>query len=163
MPTTSKKILVIAGSTRAARNSPAVAEWFMKHLPTVKGVEFELVDLKDYPLPFFEEPATPSTATEEYTNPQVKKWSKVIASADGYVFVTPEYNHSYPAVLKNAIDYLFKPWLFKPVAFVSYGASAGGVRAVEHLKQVLLELRMIPLHEEINIVNVWEHYDETSG
>ena len=154
-----KKIKVILGSSRQGRNGKKVADWFMSQVESYKDkMEFELLDLADWPIPFFDNPVSPAMGGEP--SGIVVDWAKKIAEADGIIIVTPEYNHGYPAVLKNAFDVIYKEWNYKPVSFVSYGAVSGGIRAVEQLKQVVLELKMIPMHEEVNIHFVWQAFAE---
>lgn len=155
-----KKIQIILGTTRDGRNGSKVSSWVMNYLSTLKtkDVEFELVDLLDWDLPFVHYHMPPLMG--EYPKGKVQDWANKIAEADGYLIVTPEYNHGYPAVLKNALDLINKEWNGKPVAFVSYGAAAGGVRAVEQLIQVVVELRMHPLKDQVNIQNIWAAFDE---
>jgi NAD(P)H-dependent FMN reductase len=147
-------IKVIVGSTRANRFSEKPAKWIFD-LATARG-EFavELLDLRDYPLPFFEEAMPPGLAKDQYTNPVVVKWRDKIREADGFVICTPEYNHGYPAVLKNALDYTYYAWARKPVAFVSWGG-AGGTRGVEQLRLVAVELDMAPSRWAVHIPNPW--------
>src|ERR1700733_8475627 len=114
------KIKVILGSTREARFSEKSAAWVMDYLKTVSGIEAELLDLREYPLPFFKESMSPSAIKEPYADPAVKKWTDKIADGDAYIVVTPEYNHGYPAVLKNAFDYVYKQWNRKVVGFVAH-------------------------------------------
>lgn len=147
------KILIIVGTTRQNRFSEKAAAYILQEATKLQGIEPELVDLRDYPLPFFDEPTPPSMfemAKHEYKNEVAKKWTQKIAEADGFIIVTAEYNHGYPAVLKNAMDYLYKEWNRKPVGFVSYG-SALGARAVEQLRQVAVELQMAPIRPAIHI------------
>ena len=122
------KIAVILGSTRPGRNGRAVAEWVLERAKSRPDADYELIDLLDYPLPHLDEPIPPSRG--HYTGDHTKDWAATIAAYDGYVFVTPEYNHSIPGVLKNAIDYIYAEWNNKAAGFVSYG-TVGGVRAVE--------------------------------
>src|ERR1700712_3044548 len=122
-PMADLKIAVILGSTREGRNGEAVAKWVLNAASTRSAADYELVDLRDYPLPLFDEPMSPAYAPS--TNPAVVRFADKIAEFDGYVFVTPEYNHSISGVLKNAIDYLYKEWNDKAAAFVSYGAFNG--------------------------------------
>lgn len=155
------KILVIIGTTRQNRSGETVANWVMANLPSTKNTEFELVDLRDWPLPFFDEAASPMVSQGNHQNELAKKWQDKVMAAAGFVIVTAEYNHSFPAVLKNAMDYWFAGWTTpKPVAFVSYGATSGGIRAVEHLRQVSLELKLKPAHAEVNIPFIWEAFNE---
>lgn len=152
------KIKIIAGSTRPMRFNIQPATWIYELAQKRGDIEVELLDLAKINLPFLDEPIPPSQnkSSKEHT----KKWAKIIGEADGFVFVTPEYNHSMSAALKNAIDYLFFEWHYKPVTFVSYGSLAGGSRAVEHLRGISAEVRMYDLREQIMLPNYWEHLDE---
>jgi NAD(P)H-dependent FMN reductase len=133
------RIGIIIGSTRPGRNGEAVAHWVYDIAAKRADAEFELVDLKDFNLPHLDEAAPPSLG--QYTQPHTLQWAEKIASFDGYVFVTPEYNHSTSGALKNAIDFLYAEWNNKAAGFVSYG-SLGGARAVEHLRLVMGELQV---------------------
>jgi len=123
------KIAVIVGSIRPGSVGGKVAQWYINQAKDVEGIDLDIIDLNDENLPFLDEPMPP--AMNQYTHEHTKKWSAKIAGYDGYVWVSAEYNHSIPAALKNAIDYLFHEWVNKPVTLVSYG-SMGGVRAAEH-------------------------------
>lgn len=159
--TKSKNILVIIGTTRINRASEGVANWVMKNLPETKYSSYELVDLRDWNLPFFDEAIPPLASKGSYENKVAQKWLEKAKNADGFLIVTGEYNHSIPAVLKNAMDYWYSDWTAnKPVAFVSYGATSGGIRAVEHLRQVSLELKLMPIHAEVNIPFIWAAFNE---
>lgn len=140
------KIGIILGSTRPGRNGEQVAKWVYDVASRRDDAEFELVDLLDYPLPHLDEPLPPSFGN--YRNEHTKQWAAKIASFDGFVIVTPEYNHGPSGVLKNALDYLYAEWNNKAVGFVSYGA-AGGVRAVEHLRLVAGELQMADVRQQV--------------
>lgn len=142
------KIGVILGSTRPGRNGETVAHWVMERATRRHDAEYTLVDLLDHPLPHFDEPQPPSWGT--YVGEHTKAWSETIAQFDGYVFVTPEYNHSTSGVLKNAIDYLYQEWNNKAAGFVSYGG-AGGVRAVEHLRLVAGELKIADVRSQVSV------------
>ncbi len=120
-------------------NGEAVARWVLEQASTRTDAEFELVDLRDHPLPNLDEEVPASMGM--YSQPHTKEWAATIAAYDGFVFVTPEYNHGTTGVLKDALDYLYAEWNNKAAGFVSYG-SAGGVRAVEHLRLVVGELQM---------------------
>ena len=146
------KIHIIIGSTRQNRFSEKIAPYIFGQLKKEEGVEAELVDLRDWPLPFFDEPMSPNMAKGNYVNPLGRKWADKIKEADGYIIVTPEYNHGYPAVLKNALDWVFYEWAHKPVGFVSYG-SVSGARSVEQLRQVVIELQMHPIRNAIHLPN----------
>ncbi|SFH92731.1 NADPH-dependent FMN reductase [Pisciglobus halotolerans] len=134
------KIGIITGSTRPGRNSLQVAEW-VKEIGDKRGdAEYEVVDIKDYNLPMYAEPISASFS-QDYQTPEALPWSEKIKSLDGFVFITPEYNHGITAALKNAIDYLYVEFNNKAAGIVSYGSS-GGVRAAEALRVVLAELQV---------------------
>ena len=141
------KIAVILGSTRPGRNGKAVADWVMAKAASRTGATYELVDLADYPLPHMDEAVPPSMG--QYSGDHTKAWAAKIASYDGYVFVSPEYNHSTSGVLKNAIDYLYAEWNNKAAAFVSYG-SLGGARAIEHLRGISSELQIAHVRQQLS-------------
>ena len=140
------KIAIILGSTRPGRNGEAVAKWVLEQASSRTAADYRLVDLADFPLPHFDEPMSPAYGPS--TKDDVQIWAETIAAYDGFVFVTPEYNHSTSAVLKNAIDYLYAEWNNKAVGFVSYGG-AGGARAVEHLRLVAGELQMADVRQQV--------------
>ena len=140
------QIGIILGSTRPNRNGEQVAKWVLDIASRRNDATFELVDLRDYPLPHLDEPLPPSLG--QYQNDHTKEWAEKIASFDGFVIVTPEYNHGTSGVLKNAIDYLYGEWNNKAVGFVSYGA-AGGARAAEHLRLVAAELQMADVRQQV--------------
>ena len=140
------RIGIILGSTRPGRNGEQVAKWVYDIASRRKDAEFELVDLADYPLPHLDEPLPPSLG--QYQNDHTKEWAAKVASFDGYVMVTPEYNHGTSGVLKNALDYVYGEWNNKAVGFVSYGA-AGGARAAEHLRLVAGELQMADVRQQV--------------
>jgi NAD(P)H-dependent FMN reductase len=140
------KIAIILGSTRPGRNGEAVARWVLENASRRTDAEFELVDLADYQLPHLDEAAPPSMG--RYSQPHTLAWSETIARFDGFVFVTPEYNHSTSGALKNAIDYLYKEWNNKAAGFVSYGSS-GGTRAVEHLRLIMSELQVATVRTQV--------------
>lgn len=155
------KIAVILGSIRGVRRGERVAKWLMSQLPKIKGAEFELLDLRDYPLPFFNESNSPEGLQGNYSNKIAKKWAARIGEADGFVIITPEYNHGPPAVLKNALDWVYYEWNKKPVSFVSYApGAAAGIRAVEQLRQITLELQMAPMQAALHISHVLDTFDE---
>ena len=141
------RIGIILGSTRAGRFADRPAEWLLG-LAKRDGVAFELVDLRDYALPFFDEPKSP--LREPSKHEVAVRWSRKVAELDGFIFVTGEYNHSIPAALKNALDYLYAEWNRKPAAFVAYG-NAGGARGVEQLRLILVELQVAPLRSAVHI------------
>lgn len=153
------RLAIVTGSTRTHRRGEAVADWVLatarKAAP--EGVEVELVDLADFALPVLDEPA--SAAWGVYAHEHTKRWSEAIAAFDGYVFVTPEYNHGVPGPLKNAIDYLYAEWNHKAVGFVSYGVN-GGVRAVEQLRQIAAELKLADVAAQVAL-NTFTDFDYT--
>lgn len=144
------KIKVILGSTRPNRFSEKPGAWIFAQLQKQPDANSELLDLRDYPMPFFQEPISPSSKKEPYKEPNVVKWTAKIREADAFIIVTPEYNHGYPAVLKNALDYVYQEWNNKPIAFVTYG-SAMGARSVEQLREVAIELQMAPIRNAIHL------------
>jgi NAD(P)H-dependent FMN reductase len=141
------KIAIILGSTRPGRNGKAVADWVLGKAAARTTADYELVDLADYPLPHLDEAIPPSLG--QYAADHTKAWAAKIASYDGFVFVTPEYNHSTSGVLKNAIDYLYAEWVNKAAAFVSYGA-LGGARAIEHLRGIASELQIAHVRQQLS-------------
>lgn len=154
------KIKVILGSTREQRFGEQPAKWIVEKAKT-KGLDVELLDLRDYPLPFFNEAMSPTAAVAKgsYPFPVSAKWTEKIREADGFIVVTPEYNHGYSAVLKNAIDYVSIEWNKKPVAFVAYG-TVGGARAVEQLRQVFAELQAYTVRAAVHMIAPWTMLDE---
>jgi len=140
------KIGIIIGSTRPGRIGEQVAKWYYEIAKMRTDAEFELIDIADYDLPLLDE-ALPA-GYNQYSQEHTKKWAAKIAEFDGFVMVTPEYNHSTSAALKNALDYLSLEWNNKAVGFVSYGSSMG-VRAVEHLRQIAGELQMADVRQQV--------------
>ncbi|GAB3854732.1 NAD(P)H-dependent oxidoreductase [Nocardioides maradonensis] len=140
---------IIVASTRPGRRGDAVAHWIADVAQAHAGFEVELVDLAEVGLPLLDEPHHPSM--QRYTQDHTRAWSSTVARADAFVIVTPEYNHSFPASLKNALDFLFVEWADKPVGLVSYGGVSGGLRSVASLKPVLAALRMVPAVEAVSI------------
>lgn len=147
MPT----LAVIIGSTRPGRAGLPIGSWFAQAARLHGGFDVDVVDLAELALPILSEPHLPRL--REYVQESTRRWSDRVERADAFVFVTPEYNHGYPASVKNAIDHLSQEWAYAPVGFVSYGGVAAGTRAVQQLKQVLTTLRMIPSFESVNIAH----------
>src|SRR5690242_7427752 len=141
------RIAVILGSTRPGRRGEQVARWVMDRARQRTDAEFELIDLIDHPLPHLDEPLPPNMG--HYQNPHTQDWAATIGRYDGFVFVTPEYNHSTSGVLKNAIDYLYAEWNNKAAGFVSYG-SLGGTRAIEHLRGISSELQIAHVRQQVS-------------
>lgn len=142
------RIGVIIGSTRKARFADKPAQWFMEQVADHAELDFEPVDLRDFDLPMFDEVA--SNAYVPATSPAAQKWQEVVKGFDGYVFITPEYNHSLPGSLKNALDHDYTGWGRKPMGAVAYG-SMGGARSLEHLRNIAVELQMVPLRNAVHI------------
>jgi NAD(P)H-dependent FMN reductase len=140
------RLAIIVGSTRPGRKAETVARWVHEIAKRRSDAEFEIVDIQDFNLPLLDEPVPPSLG--QYSQPHTKAWAAKIASFDAYVFVTPEYNHGTSGALKNAIDYLFAEWNNKAAGFVGYG-SAGGARAVEHLRLVMGELQVADVRAQV--------------
>ena len=154
------KLKIILGSTRQGRFGDKAAKWLSDEVKKKTNFASELLDLRDYPMPFFDEAITPSMTPNGYGKPEaVVKWTAKIKEGEAFVIVTPEYNHGYSAVLKNALDYNYHFWNNKPVAFVSYG-SVGGARSVEQLRLVAVELQMAPIRQAVHIFNPWFLLDD---
>lgn len=154
------KILILTGSVRPGRFNIQPAKWIYEIAKEHKDIEIELIDLEKINLPFLDEAAPPSR--HKYTKEHTIEWSEKIQEADGFIFVTPEYNHSVSPVLKNAVDYLYQEWNFKPITFVSYG-SAGGSRSVEHWRGIAGELKMYDLREQVMFTGVHSKLDENGN
>lgn len=144
------RLEVITGTTRQGRFSERVAAWVTARLGERAAFELELVDLREYPLTFFDGDP-PARTGRDYADEAVVRFGQVIDRADGYVILTAEYNHGYPAVLKNALDSTFVEWRRKPVAFVGWG-NTGGARAVEQLRAVAVEFEMAPLRHAVHVL-----------
>ena len=156
------KIAIVIGTTRAARFGHKPAQWVRDIAAQRDDIETEIVDLRDFPMPFFDEVA--SNAWVPSQNPVAQRWQKKVAEFDGYIFVTAEYNHSMPAALKNAFDYASPEWSKKAAGLVGYGA-VGGSRAIEHLRLVAAELQLATVRTGVYIqgadfVAVWKEGKE---
>jgi NAD(P)H-dependent FMN reductase len=154
---TKPTLQIIIGSTRPGRVGPSVAAWIYDRALKHGGFEVELIDLAEVNLPMFDEPRHPRFG--EYVHQHTKDWSATISRGDAYVFVIPEYNYGFNAAIKNAIDYLNREWLYKPLGFVTYGGVAAGTRAMQMLKQVVSALKMVPMTEAVNIPFVQQFLD----
>jgi len=146
------KLAIVIGSTREGRQSDKVAKWVNK-VASSMNIDSELIDLRDYEMPFFNEAISPRYNPERKPVPEVSKWLVKIRDFDAYIFVTPEYNHSVPAVLKNSLDYLTDELYHKPSAVVSHG-SVGGARAATDLKEILSECQTIVIPKSVQLFNV---------
>jgi NAD(P)H-dependent FMN reductase len=154
------EISVIVGSTRQGRFSEKPAHWILEHLKKRDGVQARLLDLRDFPMPFFDQAMPPAMpGRPPYENEIVRKWTAAIAASDGFIFVTPEYNFGPPAVLKNAIDWVYPEWNRKAIAFVSYGG-ASGARSVQQLRETAVELQLAPIRTAVHIpaATLWAHF-----
>jgi NAD(P)H-dependent FMN reductase len=156
------KLAIVVGSTREGRKTPNQAKWVLNEAKQTDGIEAEIVDLRDYPLPFFNEAISPRYNPDRVVEGEVKVWLDKINAFDAYIFVTPEYNHTIPAVLNNAIDYITWELQRKPAAVISHG-SVGGARAATDLKEILSESRsaIIPVLPQLAIVSMSEQIDES--
>jgi NAD(P)H-dependent FMN reductase len=152
------KIAIILGSTRPGRNGEAVARWVNEIAQKRSDAKFELVDIADFNLPLLDEPMPPS-AGQPYTKPHTIAWSEKINSFDGFVFVTPEYNHATSGALKNAIDFLFNEWKNKAAGFVGYGGN-GGARAIENLRLIAGEINIADVRAQVglSLITDFENY-----
>jgi NAD(P)H-dependent FMN reductase len=153
-------ISVIIGSTRQGRFSEKPARWIFQQLKNRGGIEAQLLDLRDFPMPFFDQPVPPAMpGRAPYENDVVKKWTAEIARSDGFIVVTPEYNYGPAAVLKNALDWVYPEWNRKAVAFVSYG-SAAGARSVQQLRETAIELQLAPVRSSVHIpvATLWAYF-----
>jgi len=152
------RVAIILGSTRPGRRGEVVAKWVYEVASKRTDAQFDLIDLVDYPLPHLDEPMPP--AMGQYQNQHTKDWAATIAQYDGFVFVTPEYNHSTSGVLKNAIDYLFAEWNNKAMGVVSYGV-VGGASAAEHLRLIGGELKMADVRTNVALSMVTDFVNFT--
>ena len=153
-------ISVIVGSTRQGRFSERPAQWIFQHLKNRGGIDPQLLDLRDYPMPFFDQPVPPAMpGRPSYENEAAKRWTAKIARSDGFIFVTPEYNYGTAAVLKNALDWVYPEWNRKAAAFVSYG-SAMGARGVQQLRENMIEVQIVPVRSSVHIpvATLWAHF-----
>lgn len=154
-------ILVFLASTRQGRFGETVAKWLQTVYSQRTAARYEFVDLRDWIFPYIDEPGQVAQIEMSYAdNDPRKAWREKITAADGFVIITPEYNHGYPAVLKTALDAVYTAWNKKPVAFVSYGGVSGGTRAVEQLRTVAVELQLAPVTRAVHMPFVKKSFDE---
>jgi NAD(P)H-dependent FMN reductase len=144
-------IKIIIGSTRPGRFGPKAAAWIYNIAKNRDDAKFEVVDLKEVNLPFFDEGKHPKQ--HEYEHEHTKRWARIVEEADGFIFAHPEYNYGIAAPLKNAIDYLYIEWNHKPLSFVSYGAAAGGKNAQQQIRSIVANLNMYDITEAVIIPN----------
>lgn len=152
------RLQVILASTRPGRKGPEIGRWFAKYASDNSGFEVNVVDISEFDLPVFDEPHHP--VMQKYEHEHTRRWSETIDKADAYVFVTPEYDHTAPASLINALTYLSKEWNYKPAGFVSYGGVSGGLRGVQSLKPMMSALKLVPVPEAVTIPGHGEFLDE---
>lgn len=143
------KILIVLGSIREGRSGDKVAKWVLEQSKNRNGFEYELLDLKDYPMKLFEEPGHPAMFNGKTSDEFANKWIKKVGETDGFIVITPEYNRGTSSALKNAIDYPYNEWHKKPVAVLGYGGMSGGGRAVEQLRLNFIELQAVPIREGV--------------
>jgi NAD(P)H-dependent FMN reductase len=158
------KLAIVNGATRVGRKTTQMVTWAANTAKQVDGIEAEVVDLKDYPMPFFDEPISPRYNPDRKIDPAVKPWLDKLAEFDAYMFVTPEYNHSIIGALKNSLDYVTFEFVHKPGAVISHG-SQGGARAATDLKEILSESKMVvlPTASPLAIVGMSEKIDENGN
>jgi NAD(P)H-dependent FMN reductase len=154
---------ILTGSVRPGRFNIQPAKWILEIAKKRENenLKFELIDIAELNLPYLDEPKSPKELN--YTKPHTIAWAKTIDESDGFIFVTPEYNHGVSPALKNAIDFLWHEWNYKPISYISYGAEAGGARSVEHLRASAGETKMYDLRDNLVIVNYWENMDENGN
>ncbi|MET8426904.1 NAD(P)H-dependent oxidoreductase [Nocardia sp. NPDC004860] len=150
-------LAIVVGSVRDGRVGPTIAEWFAGEVAAHTAFTVEILDLLEYPLPLVM-PAPGESAAPETVSVR-DALAMRLAAADAYVIVTPEYNHTFPAALKNAIDWIYEEWAAKPTGFISYGGMSGGLRAVEHLRHVFAELHGVTVRESLSFHKVWQQFD----
>ena len=148
MSTTKPTIAIVIGSTRPGRIGPDVADWVARQAKERTFADYEVLDVAEFDLDLLAEPTIPGAADREYDNEKTRRWSRAVDEFDGFVFVTPEYNHSVPAALKNAFDVLYPEWGNKAVGFVGYGAD-GAVRAIEHWRGIVANARMVAVRAQV--------------
>lgn len=155
------RIAVVLGSTRPGRKGEAVARWVLEHAQERDDVSYELLDVAAFDLPLLCEPTVPGAAKREYETPQTREWSKAVDGYDGFVWVTPEYNHGVPAAMKNALDVLYPEWGFKGFGIVSYGAD-GGTRATEQWRGILANVMGTVVRHQVALYQFldWDDDDE---
>ena len=152
-----RRLNIIIASTRPGRIGDQVGAWFAGIARNSSEFEVQVVDLMEIDLPMLDEPVAAADALE-YQNEHTRRWGAITAAADAFVVVTPEYNRGYPAAIKNALDYLYEEWHHKPVAFVSYGMTSGGMRAAAQLTEVVTGLGMVPVSHGV-VVRLRETVD----
>lgn len=153
------KVGIVIGSIREGRKGGLVAEWVEQAAAARDDVTVELLDLKEFSIPLLTSATVPAAANRQYDSPEVTRWSQAVDGCDGFVFITPEYNHGLPGAFKNAVDSLGPEWTGKTVAFVSYGAD-GGVRAVEQWRQIIVNFQMVDVRAQVPLSLFTEFNDQ---
>lgn len=151
------KIGIIIGSIRDGRNGKAVGDWVTQQAAEVAGSQFQVLDLREFGLPLLTSATPPAAADRQYGSERVTRWSQAVDDCDGFIFVTPEYNHGVPGAFKNAVDSLGPEWIGKTVAFVSYGAD-GGVRATEQWRQIVANFQMLDIRAQVAL-SLFQDFD----
>jgi NAD(P)H-dependent FMN reductase len=156
------RLMIIWGSSRHGRRGGAVSSWVHRNADNDPRFEVDFVDLQELTLPFFDEPTSPLSmkSLDNYTHPEGRAWAERVQMADAFIIVTPEYNFGYTGVLKNALDWVGQPWIDKPVGFVGYGSISGGIRAVDQLRQVVVELGLVQVANAIHFPRFRDGFDE---
>ncbi|CAD7036605.1 NADPH-dependent oxidoreductase [Pseudorhizobium endolithicum] len=144
-------LAILVGSNREGRLAPTVTEWFIEQIPSDDSFSVDVIDLAKVELP---------VVISDTPGPEAVAFCQRLADADAFVFVVPEYNHSFPAILKHAIDFGYQEWQAKPVGFVSYGGFGAGLRAVEHLRGVMAELHTVTMRDTVSFRNAWDVFDD---
>lgn len=152
------KIGVIVGSIRKGRTAEKVAAWMTETIGERGEFTYEVIDLADFDLPMYDGAGMPMLMDRQYDHPEVTRWSQAVDACDAFIFITPEYNHSVPAALKNAVDTLGPEWVGKPIAFVGYG-SMGAIRAIEHWRQIAANFHMVDIREQVGFIQGMEMRD----
>ncbi len=156
------KMKIILGSTREGRFSEYAGAWMREQAQKHPEFDAEVLDLRDYEMPFFDQMATPSSKTEPYAHPAVQKWTAKIAEGDVFIIVAPEYNRGIPGVLKNAIDWVYPEWNKKAISYIGYG-TAMGARSIEHLRSSAIEQQMVPVRQAVHIAAPWTMRENFTG
>lgn len=156
------RLMVINSSVRKGQVGEKLQSWVQELLQNDAELELDLVDLREVNLPFLDEPVSPSANEGNYENPKGTSWAKRVGEADAFLFITAEYNHGPTAALKNAIDWVYKEWHYKPAGFVSYGGAGAGTRAVQQLKQTLLHVKVFPVNFNVHL-RLWGGDVDESG
>lgn len=152
--------MIINGSVREGRSSDKVQNWAIDVLKQDPELELDVVDLKEVDLPFYDESITPSMPNVQYKNPKGNVWAQRVAKAEAFIMITPEYNFGTSAVLKNAIDWVYEGWHNKPVSFISYGGLVGGSRAVQQLRQNIVNIKLFSTPAAMHIPMIWEAFTD---